>query len=398
LPISGKRNNGDAAWSRGVHKQQPKEVVMFTAKVSGKSKSATLKIVGAMLALMFVVVLGPGQALAHDDRDDHDRGGDRWHHRAGACEQTSKAALTACQFAAQEEYSLALGRCKNVSKDEQDECIAEAKEGDDESEGFYSALEECDDQYDARQEVCAELGGGPYNPNIESSEFKKHPSTSDKQNSYSPLTKATYTYRSYQGKMAIEEDVVEVTDEIREISGVNCVVVSDIVSEITEDGEQQVTEDTTDWYALDKDRNVWYFGEISKQLEDGILVGIDGSWTTDSEGAKPGYIMLANPKEGDVYRQEFALSEAEDMGRVVGVNEKINDLPVDQWVKDQLIAVTGTGISGNSEVLLHTQDFSALEPESVLDEGYEDKYYAPGIGVVLVIAPDGIIEVLEKIE
>ena len=365
---------------------------MFTAKVGGKSKSATLKIVGAMLALMVVVVLGPGQALAHDDRDDHDRGDHRWHPRADACAQTSEAALTACQFAAKEEYSLALGRCKNVSKDEQDGCIAAAKEGNLENEGFYSALEECDDQYDARQEVCAELGGGPYNPNIDPDIFEKKPRTAE-QNSYSPLTKATYTYRSYQDGVAIEEDVVKVTGKIRSISGVNCVVVRDIVSEITEDGDKQVTEDTTDWYALDKERNVWYFGEISQQLEDNILVGIDGSWTTGIEGAKPGYIMLANPKEGDVYRQEFALSEAEDMGRVIG-KVKLGDLGLNDFIKMKL---SGLGINDNTE-LLHTQDFSALEPESVLEEGYEDKYYAPGIGNVLVIAPDGIIEVLEKIE
>ena len=65
-----------------------------------------------------------------------------------------------------------------------------------------------------------------------------------------------------------------------------------------------MTEDTTDWYAQQDNGDVWYFGEIAQQFEDGILVGIEGSWTAGMDGAKPGLVMLANPKVGDVYRQE----------------------------------------------------------------------------------------------
>ena len=42
---------------------------------------------------------------------------------------------------------------------------------------------------------------------------------------------------------------------------------------------------------------------------------------------------------------------------------------------------------------LHTQDFSALEPGVV-----EDKYYAPGVGLVLVLKKDGTVEVLVSIK
>ena len=33
--------------------------------------------------------------------------------------------------------------------------------------------------------------------------------------------------------------------------------------------------------------------------------------------AKPGYLMLKNPQEGDLYRQEFALGDAEDVAEVI---------------------------------------------------------------------------------
>ncbi len=306
------------------------------------------------------------------------------------CSETSKLAKKACYNAADEVYNLALGKCENLPENEQDACEAAAKQERADSQA------ECVDQYQARQEVCTELGGGPYNPNIDPKLFVLEPGKGI-QNPYFPLTKKTYTYRSYppEGGTAIEKDVVKVTSEIRSIKGVNCVVVRDIVTDLT--AGQQKTEDTTDWYALDKAGNAWYFGEIAQQFEDGVLVGIDGSWTTGKEGAKPGYIMLAKRKVSDVYRQEFALSEAEDMGRVVGINEKIEDLPVEEWVKTKLTQTTGIGRKVG--VLLHTHDFSALDPASVLEGQYENKYYAPNFGLVLTLGPGGTpIEVLEKVE
>jgi hypothetical protein len=49
---------------------------------------------------------------------------------------------------------------------------------------------------------------------------------------------------------------------------------------------------------------------------------------------------------------------------------------------------------------LHTEDFSALDPGSVGPGGQpENKYYAPGLGAVLIIGPGGTpIEVLENVE
>jgi hypothetical protein len=145
-----------------------------------------------------------------------------------------------------------------------------------------------------------------------------------------------------------------------------------------------VTEDTIDWYALDKKGTIWYFGEIAQQFEDGILVSIDGSWRADKEGARPGQIMLAHPQEGNVYRQEFALSEAEDLARVIG-KVKLSVLKKTYPVLNKL----PHSVNHADPELLHTQDFSALEPASVLENQYEDKYYAPGVGLILTIANDG---------
>jgi hypothetical protein len=96
------------------------------------------------------------------------------------------------------------------------------------------------------------------------------------QNPYFPLHARTYTYKSFLNGtgQAIERDVVQVTNTTQDILGIPCRVVRDIVTDVE---TNLVTEDTTDWYALDKQGTVWYCGEIAQQFEDGILVSIDGS-------------------------------------------------------------------------------------------------------------------------
>jgi hypothetical protein len=293
-----------------------------------------------------------------------------------ACSETTKFARTACYNSAKEVYHLALGKCENVAEGKQDVCEADAMEE------FKSSLEECDEQFAARQEVCEEVGPGPYLPRgIRPFTFVRVPYGND----YFPLKPGTtYTYKSFDSKNEITETgVVQVQNKTRSILGVACRVVQDTVYE--GDSQDKKIEDTTDWYAEDSQHNVWYFGEIAQNFnEEGILEDIDGSWTAGVEGAKPGIIMFADPgiHIGKTYRQEFALGEAEDVAKII---EIVNQLPV-----------LPAGVSLPASVkgpYLHTHDFSALEPGVV-----EDKYYAPGVGVVLVIAPNGTKEVLVKME
>ena len=286
-----------------------------------------------------------------------------------ACSETSTFAQKACHNSATEAYNLALGKCENVAPGDKAACTAKAL--DDKK----SALTLCQQQYSARQNVCSLLGGGPYNPNLDSSLFVSNPTG----NTYFPLADAIYKYKTFaEDGTVTEKDVVKVTRGTRRILEITARVVRDTVTD-AETGS--VLEDTTDWYAEDIYGNVWYFGEIAQQFEDGILVGIEGSWTAGVDGAKPGIVMFASPQKNVTYRQEFALGDAEDVATVVGFVNKLPTLP--------------PGVNLPQRVhgpFLHTQDFSALEP-GVL----EDKYYAPGVGMVLTVANDGTTDVLVSI-
>jgi hypothetical protein len=116
----------------------------------------------------------------------------------------------------------------------------------------------------------------------------------------------------------------------------------------------------------DKLGNVWYFGEDSKQIENGVVVGTEGSWEAGVDGAKPGIIMLAEPKVGTKYQQEFAPGVAEDMAKVLSLSETV-EVPY-----------------GRFEGCLKTAEWTPLEPGA-----REFKYYAPGTGQVLEVQSRG---------
>ena len=180
-------------------------------------------------------------------------------------------------------------------------------------------------------------------------------------NPFFPLTPGTtYVYEGTTDE-GDEEIVVEVTTDVKVILGIACVVVHDTASI---DGS--LVEDTLDWFAQDDDGNVWYFGEDTKEIEDGVVVSTEGSWEAGVDGALAGIAMLAAPAVGVTYSQEFAAGVAEDMATVVGLGE------------------TETTPLGTFTGCVHTEDFSPLEPGIV-----EDKFYAPGVGLVLEVDADG---------
>ena len=122
--------------------------------------------------------------------------------------------------------------------------------------------------------------------------------------------------------------------------GVTCTEVHDVVYL---DGK--LAEDTLDWYAQDRQGNVWYFGENTAEFEDGRPVTLAGTFTAGVNDDKPGIIMEANSVVGDFYRQEFALGNAEDNALVVSLNATVT-VParrVPRMPQDRRDDAAGTG-------------------------------------------------------
>lgn len=94
--------------------------------------------------------------------------------------------------------------------------------------------------------------------------------------------------------------MVSTTHDTKQILCVSCVVAKGTMS-----AEGSVIEITFDWYAQDRQGSVWYFGEDSKEYNNGVVVSTSGSWEDGVDGVQTGIIMEANPMVGDIYRQEY---------------------------------------------------------------------------------------------
>ena len=186
--------------------------------------------------------------------------------------------------------------------------------------------------------------------------------TAEIDNPYWPMRPGTrWVYREIDAGGGEQRIVVTVTDETREIMGIEARVVRDLV---TENGA--TVEDTRDWYAQDRDGNVWYLGEDTAEYEDGRVVSTAGSWEAGVDGAQPGIAVPGDPKVGMSYRQEYYAGEAEDAATVLSLDELV-ETP-----------------SGRYRDVLMTKDYTPLEPRVL-----EHKLYARGVGPVLILGVSG---------
>lgn len=176
-------------------------------------------------------------------------------------------------------------------------------------------------------------------------------------NSYFPLTPgAKWVYEAHLEDGSIERIEIEILHETRVVNGVTATILHDSVFV---DGA--LVEDTYDWYAQDKDGNVWYLGEEVDNYENGVLVDHAGSWEWGADGALPGIYMWADPSShmNEEYYQEYYVGEAEDKGKVLSASESVS-VP-----------------AGSYADVVQTFDFSSLDPNI-----QAHKFYAPGIGVI----------------
>ena len=189
-------------------------------------------------------------------------------------------------------------------------------------------------------------------------------------NKYYPLKVGTimsYNGTDEDGKPV--RDIVTVTNDSRDVQGIPTRVVNDTVFV-----KGKLEETTNDWYAQDDKGNVWYMGEDTTDLTSKKNPH-EGSWESGVKEAKAGLIMLAEPKAGITYNQEFAKGVAEDKATVLS--------------SDNNVTVPQNSYSN----VIKTKEFSPLEPDVV-----EQKYYAENVGDIKEKTVKGSQEGIELVE
>ena len=150
-------------------------------------------------------------------------------------------------------------------------------------------------------------------------------------------------------------DKMHVRHKRKKILGVYTTIVRDSVFR-----HGKPREVTSDWYAQDRNGNVWYFGENTKELDaHGHVTSREGSFKAGKNGARPGVLFPGDPKFGQTARQEFLKGQAEDHFKVLDTSARVRSPYV------------------SSRHAVRTKEWTPLEPGIV-----EHKYYVRGVGTV----------------
>ena len=183
-------------------------------------------------------------------------------------------------------------------------------------------------------------------------------------NPFLPLTPGDRrTYRASAPGEPNQRATATVTRRTKRVAiGVTARVV---YTTVRESGE--LVEDNRAWYAQDGAGNVWYLGELARELDGSKVTTTKGSWEAGADGAQAGVIMPADPHPALAYREEYYDGVAEDRGEIFSLDERAQ-VPWRRFPSGVLLIKETEGIE-----------------RSLLDY----KFYARGVGLVLGVEISG---------
>lgn len=304
-------------------------------------------------------------SLADDDDERHDK---------GYCSKTAEIQFSGCKHEIRDDAFKAKAICINITDDQQrKQCLVEA------STALKEGSKLCSAQLKARKQLCNAVGEQRYDPDLNPANFDQDFTHLTKPNIFRPLGIGNHWKYAGSGE-TIDIDVLNKT---KLVDGLTCLVVRDTVLR-----NDELLEDTFDWFAQAKNGDVYYCGEEVKDYEsfDGDnprepeLTEIAGSFKQGRNGDKAGINFKGKSKVGEVYRQEFSLGNAEDVVQVLsttysyGSNAKLDKLVPPALAKS---------LCANKDCIV-TNEYTPINPSP---DGFALKYYAPGIGVFLEVVP-----------
>lgn len=177
-------------------------------------------------------------------------------------------------------------------------------------------------------------------------------------NPYLPLKPGTQSVRegatSVGSRRVPHQVTTTVTDVYRKINGVRTVAVLD-----HEIDAGQVSQESLDYLAEDKQGNLWYLGGYTEEFQGGRYVSALDAWLGGVKGAKAGLLVQAKPRAGSPpYSVAQPDAEEGDVAEVIKVGAR-RCVPF-KCFKDVLVVREG----------------KASAPDN------EFKYYARGVGQI----------------
>ena len=340
-----------------IHKQNARE----PTEVSGFRLNRLLVSTALICPMLWAT-----SAVANND--DEENRGPRY------CSDTAEIQFSGCKNEIKDNAFSAKAICINISDGQQrKECLVEA------STALKEGSKLCGAQFKARKQLCNSLGEARYDPDLNPANFDQDFMHLTQPNRYRPL--GIGNHWKYAGSGEIID--IDVLNKTKLIDGLTCLVVRDTV--LLND---ELLEDTQDWYAQAKNGDVFYCGEEVKDYEsfDGDnprepeLTDISGSFKQGRSGDKAGITFKGKSTVGEVYRQEYSVGNAEDVVQVLSTTYSYGSNPkLDKFVPPAL----AKSLCANKDCIV-TSEFTPINPTP---DGFARKYYAPGIGVFLEVVP-----------
>jgi hypothetical protein len=181
-------------------------------------------------------------------------------------------------------------------------------------------------------------------------------------NGYLPLSPGTELTLegtvNVDGSPAIHRVVFTVTDLSKKLDGAKSRVIYDVDSTAG-----VVTEAELAFMAEDDRGNIWNTGEYPEVFDGGVFQGSPAAWIGGVQDALPGVGMRARPRPGtsDYYQALVPSIEFGDLASIVGIVPKVC-VPAGCF-RDVL---------------------QIKETNTFLTEGFQMKYYAPGVGNIRI--------------
>jgi hypothetical protein len=280
-----------------------------------------------------------------------------------ACSKHAKIMRRACTADKADDYWAHIADCTYVTSEEEAQgCRADAREE------MYEKSGECSDVFQARLEVCDLVGEARFDVEFDPADFVDPDDIGDTvlPNPYWPLTAGHTHVIIGDGEVT----VVTATDEVRDVGGLPCRVIRDLVFEEVDEADEveyEAIEVTQDWYAQNLAGDTIYCGENTYEIEEGLIDNTDGSFANGTDRARAGYLVRAFPVPGEGDRQEMATDEAEDYVEYIALHATPSG--------DEGGDVDAYPCNGDC---LKTYEVNPRDPGEA-----EFKYYLPGTGFVL---------------
>ena len=157
------------------------------------------------------------------------------------------------------------------------------------------------------------------------------------------------------GRRRVPHRVVStVTDVYKQVDGVRAITVLD-----RDIDASQIAQQSLDYFAEDRQGNVWYLGSYTENYEGGRFVSNPDAWLAGVKGGRPGIVMLGDPRTGTPpYYVAVPPGEDSDVAQVVSTGQS-RCVPF-RCFKDVIVIREG----------------KASAPDN------EFKYFAPGVGQI----------------